>query len=807
MNAVIGLVLAANLLAQGGAQCGFAWQSVGGYPGADGIVECAVEWDPDGAGPAPTLAVLGGQFSVVGTAVASHLALYEPITDTWAGLGGGVDGPVYALLPLANGELIVAGDFTNAGGVPCNNVARWDGVGWQPLGGASNGTDGLVVALAMLPTGEIVVGGAFASAGGVAAANVASWDGTSWSPLGTGCNARVNALAVAANGELFVGGQFTAAGGVAASRVARWNGAWAGVGNGVTWTVLSMAFSASGDLLAAIANPPQVMRWNGTAWTTAGNGLQFHEGSHALRVAPSGDLLMCGRAVLGDPSLFRWTGSSWTAIASTGGGGVTSIRAFVQFGSGDYLLGGSFASPSPCVARFVGGARVAIEGALQSECIGLAETDTGVVVAATTAGLRHETPTGWGRYGSTSEEVTGPMASWIGDGVVVAGAFTHYWTDQWGNTYTSYHPGRVVTPTYSSYLYSPDFSASFPTPGYAVTRMPNGHVLVSYSGFGSRIGEYDEAGQIGVAGPPLVATALTARSDQDWIAAANGVIYQRLAGAWSVIGTAGAEVRCLVTAPNGDVYAGGQFTSIDGVTVDRLARWDGTTWHAVGGGTDGMVRAILPLPNGDVVVGGAFQHAGGVATPHLARWNGTSWSGFGASPGAPVEALTQDRLGRIWVGGLFTRVGGTVCSYLARLDPICAGTVASYGTGCSGTGGANTLTAKSLPWRDATFRSRAAGMQPNSIAVLATGFAPLALPLQQLFPFALPGCDLLATPDVTSLALTGIGAFDVELFLPASSVWLGQQLRQQVIGVELDAAGQLTGLSSSNALLLTVGQL
>ena len=94
-------------------------------------------------------------------------------------------------------------------------------------------------------------------------------------------------------------------------------------------------------------------------------------------------------------------------------------------------------------------------------------------------------------------------------------------------------------------------------------------------------------------------------------------------------------------------------------------------------------------------------------------------------------------------------------------------------------------------------------MKPDT----ATAMHDLIHQMRSVFPFALPGCDLLATPDVTSLALTGIGAFDVELFLPASSVWLGQQLRQQVIGVELDAAGQLTGLSSSNALLLTVGQL
>jgi len=33
-------------------------------------------------------------------------------------------------LTVYDGELIVGGRFTTAGGVVCNNIARWDGITW-----------------------------------------------------------------------------------------------------------------------------------------------------------------------------------------------------------------------------------------------------------------------------------------------------------------------------------------------------------------------------------------------------------------------------------------------------------------------------------------------------------------------------------------------------------------------------------------------------------------------------------------------------------------------------------------------------
>src|SRR5712692_4457734 len=105
-------------------------------------------------------------------------------------LGNGTDGPVSALTVVDDGTdgqaLYAGGLFTMAGGVPANNIAKWDGTQWYPL---SSGMNDLVRALTVFDDGTgpaLYAGGDFLTAGGVPANDIASWDGTQWSALGSG---------------------------------------------------------------------------------------------------------------------------------------------------------------------------------------------------------------------------------------------------------------------------------------------------------------------------------------------------------------------------------------------------------------------------------------------------------------------------------------------------------------------------------------------------------------------------------------------------------------------------------------------
>ena len=65
-------------------------------------------------------------------------------------LGAGMDSGVLALMTVPNGDLVVGGWFTTAGGTAANSIARWDGTSWSPLG---SGMDGGVISLTTLRFG------------------------------------------------------------------------------------------------------------------------------------------------------------------------------------------------------------------------------------------------------------------------------------------------------------------------------------------------------------------------------------------------------------------------------------------------------------------------------------------------------------------------------------------------------------------------------------------------------------------------------------------------------------------------------
>lgn len=198
---------------------------------------------------------VGGSFATAGSVVVSNLAQWS--NNAWSPVGGGVDGPVRAIVVSSTGAVIVAGSFSRAGTAPnllqANNIAQWNGTAWSAFGvGATVGTNNEIRALALDPrTRNVFAGGNFSVAGGVNALCVARWDGSQWSALGGGTNGFVNALAVTPRGDIVAGGSFTMAGGNVANRCARWNGAaWSSFGTGMSGTVNALAPLPNGDILA-----------------------------------------------------------------------------------------------------------------------------------------------------------------------------------------------------------------------------------------------------------------------------------------------------------------------------------------------------------------------------------------------------------------------------------------------------------------------------------------------------------------------------------------------------------------------------
>ena len=317
-------------------QCGRQW--LPGYPeaGVGGPVECLGSWDPDGAGTMTKRLVIAGSFPVAGSVFSRSIALFDPVTGSWSGLGGGVSGDVRCLATMPNGNLAVGGNFTAAGGQPASGLAEWNGSSWSVIASPFASTSGIAV----LPNGLLA---ATDGTGGLA-----FWNGATWAfdtPPGA---TTITRLLVAANGDLLVG---TTAG------VHRRSGlGWTSLGN--PGSVLDLLEMPNGNVIAAGSFVGQVALFNGSGWATLGSYLS--PGSafvSSIVLQPNGRLLIAGS--------FSGSGSTWLSDLAelnggqwTGPGAWSGARSLLVWDNGEVYVGGQFGPPGPFNNIGASGSRV-----------------------------------------------------------------------------------------------------------------------------------------------------------------------------------------------------------------------------------------------------------------------------------------------------------------------------------------------------------------------------------------------------------------------------------------------------------------
>jgi hypothetical protein len=160
-----------------------------------------------------------------------------------------------------------------------------------------------------------------------------------------------------------------------------------------------------------------------------------------------------------------------------------------------------------------------------------------------------------------------------------------------------------------------------------------------------------------------------------------------------------ATVSALSVGPNGNVYAGGNFTSVNGLSAHRIqqlvpststtsaATVASTTWDPDGGNT---VNALALDAAGNLFVGGQFLVLGGTTYNNVAEMSSGSMVVPAWNPGVsgPVHALAVSG-GVVYVGGLFASADGTAETNLAGITT--AGAIVA-GFAPAPTGAVNALT-------------------------------------------------------------------------------------------------------------------
>ncbi len=658
------------------AQCEPVWTL---FPGGGGSsrIRTSLVFDEDGDGPGLPALFVGGDLHEAGGITVDHIARWDG--TTWTAVGIGMDNTVDAIAAFDEDgpgpnppALFVCGSFLTAGGVPANRIARWDGTSWSAVGSGFNN-----VAFSMHVYDDdgpgpnpaaLYVGGVFTTAGGMPAERLARWDGVSWSEVGGGADAAVAAIAgydddgdgpnppalVIAGSFGFVGG-----GSVAATRIAKWDGStWSALGSGILNSFTPNAgvntlqvFDDDGDG----PNPPalivagnfdtaggqetfNIARWTGSDWSAVADGfnldvvdLLVHDadgdgpGNPVLyaggRFFQSGGIEMNGVAVLSD--------SGWLPIGAGVGGSQPIVHALAWFDD-------DADGPAPALLHAVG----------SFEFVGLHWADRiarfiGDEWLPLGSGLNYAGGTAFavrdvdGDGPARPELYLGGFFDVIDD--VVVNAVARYDGENWFPV-----GGGVGGSVRALTIFDPDGPEGDP-PSLIV------------------------GGAFGEAGGDTSINKIAAWDGTSWTALGSG-----MSG-----GTPQASVRALAVwdqdgaGPEpATLFAGGEFTMANGVTVNHVARWTGSTWASLAGGVNDDVFAMAvfdppgPMPAG-LYVGGDFGTAGGNSISRIARWDGVSWTGLGVGLNQGVRSLAAidiDGPGpgaeTLYVGGRFTMAGG-----------------------------------------------------------------------------------------------------------------------------------------------------
>jgi len=157
---------------------------------------------------------------------------------------------------------------------------------------------------------------------------------------------------------------------------------------------------------------------------------------------------------------------------------------------------------------------------------------------------------------------------------------------------------------------------------------------------------------------------------------------------WQAVGNpvTGATITSIYTMAfdaNGDLYVGGNFTNIAGITgATNFAKYtvSSGTWSKVGTGINNQVNTITISSEGTIYIGGNFTSAGGNTNcKYIAYYNGTDWAPLSTGLNNVVHILKFAPDGRLLIGGGFTNADGSNGNYICWWDGSAFGSFTSLG--------------------------------------------------------------------------------------------------------------------------------
>ncbi|MDO7873513.1 T9SS type A sorting domain-containing protein [Hymenobacter sp. ASUV-10] len=610
----------------------------------------------------------GGFTSYNGTATPFLVRLNaDGSRDASFATGTGFSSTVFSVAVQADGKVLVGGQFTSYNGTAASRLVRLNADGTLDASFATGtGFDDIVFSVAVQADGKVLAGGYFTSYNGTASQNRLVRLNTDGSrdagfATGTGFNDNVLSVAVQADGKVLAGGIFTSYNGTTANYLARLNadgsrdtGFATGTGFGGSSQVRGVAVQADGKALVG----GTFTRYNGT---TGQNNL--------VRLNADGSLNSAATPVSGASFTFSPGGTTTNPLMTSTAGSYTataSLNGETSVASNAVVL---TACPVPTITDFnpktgPAGTSVTITGSqldlVTGVRFGTGSLTTGFVSQSATS-LTVRVPV-------TSSTGVLTLTNNVGGTATSSASFTY--TPRPGGLVATLSPAGpldVCQPrTLTATAASPAFATGtgFSDYLYSVAVQADGKVLAggSFSSYNGTAGQNN-----------LVRLNADGTLDASFATGTGFSDY----------------VYSVAVQADGKVLAGGDFTTYNGTTANRLVRLnaDGTldASFATGTGFNSTVRSVAVQADGKVLAGGDFTTYNGTTANSLVRLNadGTLDASFATGTGfnSIVLSVAVQADGKVLVGGYFNSYNGTAGkSSLVRLNAD--GTLdASFATG------------------------------------------------------------------------------------------------------------------------------
>jgi hypothetical protein len=538
--------------------------------------------------------------SGVGLAEGTSSAAVRLRNGEWEHLGVPTTGALGFGGCVYRDELVVAGKFTSAGGVPARNIAKWDGTSWSALGEGLTGTS---VSDVLMHDGRLIAVGEFTGSGATQITNVASWDGESWTAVGIPPSFPGMTRATMFEGRLHVLD--------AGCRPYRWDGAdWTSLvppGALVSSTQSGAMAAYHGDLIVGgeftvtFPEGPYAFNWivNVARYTRGtvlglGLGVQGVVGSLTSAVAFNGSLILGG-------DVNNASGKTTRGAARWDGINLDSMGPLVPNFPPNFVVAWKdrliAAGPINGLLRVGGGPAVQAVGYVQWNGSAWAPFGTGNV-APTALAVCNDVLTE-GRTTRISGVTYGQVRQWSGSA----------WLPVGGLADSTIH---AIAQLGETVIAAGKFQNFEDKPVARIARWNGSTWEAMGDGFDNTVWAlHVHGGELYAAGAFTMSGATPVNRIARWDGAA-----------WLAVAQGFNDEVFKMHTHKGELIASGKFTSSGSTPVSRIARLRGGAWTPLGGGLASTGGAVFGLATyrDELIVVGSFTQAAGQRSFLWARW-------------------------------------------------------------------------------------------------------------------------------------------------------------------------------------------